>query len=224
MRFSLFIVLAVFTFLGANAQTARFPSENAVLQAIKEAGYTEAPRQIPATVIDVGTLRFVPYVSYRIGENREVNIYGDLQSPASVEIGLYKELRENAEEKAKCLALMRKLFPQVDLTSLRMTGGKSMKAGSVAEITPAGSPDAYGGWWVSVYNLDLLHKARGTSASVSEVTVTATGSLTGTSEWSAADLTYARPSSTGPTASGRVYVRSYTRQDGTYVRSHSRSK
>jgi hypothetical protein len=207
----------------AQTQSFRFPSEASAVKAIAEAGFFEQPRQIPATVIDVGTLRFVPYVSYRVGEDREVNIYGDLESPACVEIGLYKALRNSAEEKQKCLALMKRLFPQMDLSSLRPSGGKSMKAGAVAEITPPDAPDSYDGWWVSVYNLDLLHKARGTSATVSVVSVPASQS-TANAEWSPSELSYARGASSGAFGSGRVYVRSYVRKDGTYVRAHSRSK
>lgn len=223
MRLLLVLVLIIAGSFSAMAQTARFPSEIAVLQAAKDAGFTEEPKQIPATVVDVGTLRFVPYVSYRIGENRELNVYGDLESPACVEIGLYKELRDSAQEQAKCMTLMRKLFPQMDLISLRLSGGKSMKAGSVAEITPPDAPDSYDGWWISIYNLELLHKARGTSASISEVTVKAESSAAVT-EWSKSEMAYARPSKSSPSGGRSVYVRGYTRKNGTYVRSHSRSK
>jgi hypothetical protein len=215
------LLFAILVATSLAAEDAALPSQEIAIGSLGLSGFKEEAQQIPATVIDTGILKFVPYVSYRVGEDRELNIYGDLAAPACVEIGLYRGFLSSDEEKQKCLMYLRRIFPAVDFSSLRLTGGKMMKGGIVVEVTSPDSPDAYGGWWISAYSLPLLHAAAGTSASVSSVSVAREPSGTA-GEWSSSDLSQARPSSSGP--GGRVYVRSYIRKDGTYVRSHSRSK
>jgi hypothetical protein len=197
------------------------PSLQKSLAALSEAGFKDTPHQIPATVIDVGRLSYVPYSSFQIGEDRELNVYGNPEAPACVEIGLYRKMLTSDEEKRRCVTYLRRIFPAMDPSGLRLSGGKMLKGGVVIEVTPPDAPDAYGGWWISIYSLPMLHAAAGTSASVSVVTVTHT-EATAAGEWSASDLRYAKPSSSGSV--GRVYVKSYVRSDGTYVRPHSRSK
>jgi hypothetical protein len=215
-------LLFLFCVTLVRADPIQFPPLAVVLKAVSEAGYSETPYQIPATVIDTGTLRFVPYVSYRIGENRELNIYGDLMSPACVEIGLFKERRTSLEEQYKCVALMRKLFPQMDVASVKLSGGKAMKIGGIVEVTPPDAPDAEEGWWVSVYSLELLHQARGTSDTVS--IVSSPVSASGNSQWSQADLARARRRSGTRSWVGRVYDRAYSMLNGTYTKEQPRSK
>lgn len=216
------------------------PSSNSALEALARAGFSEKALQIPATVIDVGILKYVPYLSYRVGDDRELNIYGDPGRPACIEIGLYRGLLNSIEEKQRCIALLQALYSDLDFNTVRLTGGKSLKGEWVIEVTMPDSPDAYGGWWVSIYSLDRLHKSAGTSANVSTVSEPVSAST----DWTPQQLSYARPSTpvatsssyTPPSSSyssrssysgsssGRVYVKSYYRKDGTYVRSHTRRK
>lgn len=197
------------------------PSKEAALGALPGVGFAAKPIQIPATVIDAGILQNVPYLSYRVGSDREVNVYGDPEAPACIEIGLYRSLLGAEEEKRRCVAFLRKLVPEVDFNSVKLTTGKTIRGSMVVEVTMPDAPDAYGGWWISAYRLDLLHKAAGTSANVSVVSVSTEESIK-TGEWSASDLTQSRGYSSG--SSGRVYVHSYYRKDGTYVQSHTRSR
>lgn len=215
----LFVVLSLFSTL--RAADPLLPSLQKSLAALADSGFKETPRQIPATVIDVGRLSYVPYSSFQVGDDRELNIYGDPEAPACVEIGLYRKLLSSDDEKQRCVAYLRRIFPTMNPSGLPLTAGKMVKGGVVIEVTPPDAPDAYGGWWISIYNLPLVHAAAGTSASVSVVSVTHTEAAA-VGEWSASDLGYAKPSSGG--SSGRVYVKSYFRRDGTFVRSHSRSK
>ena len=40
-------------------------------------------------MIDVADFRNVPYKSFRVNEDVELNIYGDPENPAGVELGIY---------------------------------------------------------------------------------------------------------------------------------------
>ncbi len=62
--------------------------------------------QIPATVIDRGNLRNVPYKSLRAGGDYEINVYGDPDSPAGFEVGVYRGLLDNAQAKQNCRELV----------------------------------------------------------------------------------------------------------------------
>jgi hypothetical protein len=104
---------------------------------------------------------------------------------------------------------------------LKLSGGKTLKGGLVLEITPPDAPDAYGGWWISAYSLPLLRGSTATSAAVAAVSVPREEAVQ-SAEWTPTEIIRARPSSTG--SSGRVYVRSYTRKDGTFVRAHTRKR
>lgn len=215
----------------------RLPTVGQVLNAVKGAGYEARPEQIPATVIDNGALAFVPYVSFRVGPDREVNVYGDPDDPACIEIGLYRSLLDSEPEKRLALALANLLAPSLDVPKLRLGGDKLLKSGTVAEVTLPDAPDAYGGWWISIYSMDKLNAVRGTRSSISVVSESREDALK-SKEWSAAELSKARQATTSQAASptpssscsghtpstGHVYVRSYHRKDGTYVRSHTRRR
>jgi hypothetical protein len=222
------------------AKDPQLPSLEKALAGLTASGFREEVNQIPATVIDTGILKYVPYLSYRAGDDRELNVYGDPSAPACVEIGLYRKLLNSDGEKRQCINYLRAIFPDGDFFGMSLTGGKVLRGGIVIEVTPPDAPDAYGGWWVSVYSLPLIRAATGTSTSLSAVTVSRAEIVAApivnsapaqsaapveparSTEWTARDLSRARPSSSG--SNGQVYVRSYVRKDGTYVRSHSRSR
>ena len=56
---------------------ARIPAWSTVVGALVKERWATGLQQIPATVIDKGVMRNVPYQSYRCGEDYEVNVYGD---------------------------------------------------------------------------------------------------------------------------------------------------
>ena len=195
--------------------------------ALPKFGFIEKPEEIPATVVDTGMLKFVPYVSHQVGPDREFNVYGDPANPTCIEIGLYRSLLTNDAEKNKCLALLQALVPALDLRGIPLNGGKSMRNGVVAEVTPHTAPDAYGGWWISVYSLSRLRSEHGRSSSVSEITVdrNATTESLANAGWTRNDFSHSPRFYAAGTAlptTGRVYVKGYFRKDGTYVRPHSR--
>src|SRR5687768_9260968 len=91
--FRLPLLIAVFsvTSVGVQAKHPELPTHDQAVAALASL-FVETPKQIPATVVDVGQLKFIPYLSFRVGEDRELNVYGDPAAPACVEIGLYRSL------------------------------------------------------------------------------------------------------------------------------------
>ena len=192
-------------------------------------------REIPATVIDNGVLRNVPYKSYRAGHDYEINIYGDPATPAAIEIGIRGGLLENENAKRNCItficSLLREPADREAVHGLSLEKGKNIHDGLTFEVTPSSEPDAYGGWWVSVYNEDALNSVRASDKEMESITVErsslesekrAATSPESWDDWSSPDLRYARAPKSGGTG-GSVYVRGYYRKNGTYVQSHTRS-
>lgn len=121
-------------------------------------------RQIPATVIDSGEFRSVPYLSFRANRNIELNIYGDPNRPAGLEIGVYGLKRSSQ----KTQELLREFIssylhgiPEIRaLESIPYSGGRAEVNGLRMEVTPPNAPDSYGAWWVSIWYPRALEKAR----------------------------------------------------------------
>jgi hypothetical protein len=124
--------------------------------------------EIPATVIDVADFKNVPYKSFRVNEDIELNIYGDPENPAGVELGIYgprsadKKLRQLLRGYLAGFLTTREEI--AGLYSLGLAKGKTQVGNIVIEITPANAFDAYGAWWVSLYNPVELNKVRLTDA------------------------------------------------------------
>jgi hypothetical protein len=118
-------------------------------------------RQIPATVIDKGVLKNVPYISHRAGDY-ELNLYGDPDAPAGLEIGLPRV--RSAEAKKECLEVLASLLSDPEdvkrLRSLSFAQDRQERARLVFEVTPETAEDAYGGWWITVYDAKALEDAR----------------------------------------------------------------
>jgi len=122
-------------------------------------------KAIPATVIDVGDFRDVPYLSFRANHIYEMNIYGDPMAPAAIEIGYYGNMWFHSRDAQKRC----RQFIASYLTGLRQLeaiyklnagGGTETVSGLGMSITPPKAPDAYGGWWVTVWNPVRLAAAR----------------------------------------------------------------
>jgi hypothetical protein len=92
------------------ASTNRLPASKQALLLLSRQPWASNLKQIPATVIDKGILRNVPYISFRCGEDYEVNIYGDLDHPAGIEAGVYRDLLGEAAAKTNCLEFVSRLL------------------------------------------------------------------------------------------------------------------
>lgn len=130
--------------------------------------------QIPATTIDNGYLKNIPYLSFRINELVEMNIYGDPDDPAAVEFGAYGRFSSHDKTRrtlrsflAGFLASRREVAA---IYSIPFSGGQECAGEICFKITPANAPDAYGGWWISLYNPKKLEAARLDDAEYAKLT------------------------------------------------------
>jgi hypothetical protein len=180
----------------------KLPSfQNAVLLLSKQ-GWATNLTPIPATVIDKGVLKNIPYSSFHCGEDYEINIYGDLEHPAGVEVGIYRKLIGNPNSETNCLKFISDLFNDTSIKdfiwNLNRKTDYKVHDDLTYEITPPTESDSYGGWWVSVYAEQDLDRARASDEEMKHITVTQKDALdqsantNNTSGWSANDLKSAR--------------------------------
>lgn len=154
--------------------------------------------QIPATVIDNGIFKNVPYVSFKCGEDYEVNIYGDPLKPSAVEVGVYRKLLDNRDAKNNCLKFIKKILinktDKETLDSLKLNEDLQKKNGLSFEITPPTAKDAYFGWWISVYSEDMLNSSRASENELEKVSISKANVIQdkGNSGWGADDIKLAR--------------------------------
>jgi len=146
-------------------------------------------------------MRNVPYISFQSGDY-ELNVYGDPDNPAGVEIGMYRSLLDDDAAKKRCIEFISKLLPeQTYRTALQNLDHKKDLATSGAmtvEITPPTDEDAYGGWWVSAYYVTALDYFRASPAELADITVPkgipSSSPQAVASGWSQSDMKLARPS------------------------------
>jgi hypothetical protein len=226
----------------SSAEQKIIPEWDVVLMRLATNQWADELKQIPATVIENGIFQNVPYISFRCAfGGYEMNIYGDPDNPAAIEIGILKHLLNNKQAKSDCVAFISSLLNgeknKAMVRALRLDEKDSITNGTFTfETTLPTEPDAYGGWWISVYDASLLEKARATGDELLTITqprippprqqtVVSVVSPVVTTNWSANDFSYSRPVATGSSpSSGRVYVRGYYRKNGTYVHSYTRSR
>jgi hypothetical protein len=232
--------------LATGSPALRLPGWEKFLDSAVGKKWVKELNPIPATVVDKGILKYVPYMSFRTGDY-ELNIYGDPDAPACLEIGIYKELLYRPEAKKNCLDLMVDVLldskDKTYLKTLSLTKDKKTLAGMTFEVTPETDEDAYGGWWISIYDEKALDKARASAKELEAITMKrddvkkgqpALANPDSMYNYDPANLKYARPASTVPQpdnpavvivpAGDRVYVRGYYKANGTYVAPHTRSR
>lgn len=233
------------------ADIVRLPGEPEAVGSLATQKWIVALEQIPATVIDKGILKNVPYLSHRSGDY-EFNVYGDPDAPSGIEIGIYNQLLSDAAAKERCVTFMASLLDKErgsKLLHLKRDKDIAKVGDWTIEITPPTDEDAYGGWWISVYSEKSLELSRASAEEMKLITVArqtaardaaaekvaaeqrlylarASGtdpSYSQSDEWTSSEMSKARPSAGGGGSGGPVYVRGYMRKDGTYVHSYTRS-
>jgi hypothetical protein len=215
----------------------RIPSWVKILSQLTTNRWTHNFKQIPATVIDNGVLKDVPYISFRfnLGEY-ELNIYGDLERPACIEIGTVGLLVNNKEAMTNCVNFMastltrprdKAVFKLLTLT----TNDLLRKDGLTFKTILPDEPDCYGGWWVSIYDDKALGSARASAEELARITqpkqmpkvVIPTAAQVPTYYWSESDISInSRHSASDSCHGGAVYVNDYYRANGTYFDEHTR--
>lgn len=182
------------------AQSAdRLPRFKSVLLLLNKQTWATDLKQIPATVIDQGVMRNVPYVSFRCGEDFEVNVYGDLDRPVGIEAGVYRKLLEDGAARSNCVDFISALLGQGEdkkvVRQLNLDGSLTNRDGLTFEITPPTAVDAYGGWWISVYSSARMNLARASDAELRQISTpkTENNQSRDVSAWTPAELKLARP-------------------------------
>lgn len=222
-------------------RSQRMPNWAIIISALATNSWVHDLKQIPATVIDNGVLKDVPYISFRCNSaGYEINIYGDLDKPAGFEIGTINYLVKDEDAKTNCVNFISSLLDSDDgaIVHSLNTSQKDLRRndGMSFETTFPDEPDAYGGWWVSVYDDSALTNARASGAELLSITQPRVPSqqqqaVVSTSQenqntsgqsftWSANEMSDSAGSDYQ--SSDRVYVRGYYRRDGTYVHAYTR--
>ena len=132
-------------------------------------------KQIPATTINNGYLKNIPYLSFKINERIEMNVYGDPEHPVCLEYGIYERGEKITQFKKIIRAYRAGILSNRKevgaIYSLDEKGGQVQVGRFVFRVTPPDAPDAYGGWWLSIYDPVRLNKVRLSDAEYGKVTL-----------------------------------------------------
>jgi hypothetical protein len=158
-----------------NAAPARLARWDRAVEVMAPKAWGGQPRQVPALVVEEGPLARVPYMSWRAG-HYEFNLYGDPEAPAGFELGVYDALLKDEAAKKRCVEVLAELLgdekDRAVLKAIPLAGGKQEREGFTFEVTPETAPDAYGGWWVSVWENAATEKARANQEEIDAMTAT----------------------------------------------------
>lgn len=131
--------------------------------------------EIPATRVDTGIFKNVPYMSFRVNETIELNIYGNPEDPAGIEFGIYGGRSGDSRLRKTLRSYLAGYLTTRDevstLYSLNLEGGSKDAGNLTFEVTPKDAPDAYGAWWISLYNRKDLKAAELSDKAYAKVTV-----------------------------------------------------
>jgi hypothetical protein len=154
----------------------RIPDWAQIVSLLANTGWSQGLKQVPATMIESGIWKNVPYVSFRCrSDGYEVNIFGDLNNPVAVQIGAMSYLSQNAEAKSNCVNFICSVLASADarkmVRSLNWNQKDTEKNGGMTfETILPGEWGSYGGWWVSVYNDSALGNAQASETELLAIT------------------------------------------------------
>jgi hypothetical protein len=163
--------LAVFggcaTTPSGSSSESRLPTMGAVVQAARAQPWGAELKQIPATVIEVGDLASVPYMSFG-APDIEINVYGDPAKPAGIEIGTKSE---SPELRAAVRAFIGGLLSESDRQPLAtLPDGKEVETNGLAlEITPPTAADGFGAWWVTAFHPAVMQASKANVGEIDEL-------------------------------------------------------
>lgn len=142
----------------------RLPAWRSMVMDMREHDSIYSFQQIPATTVEMGVFKNIPYLSFRVNEQSEFNIYGHPNDPVGLEFGMYGK-RKNSDKYRQIIRefLAGHLNSREEigaLYSISLKGGKKQVGNLVFEITPPKQADSYGGWWISIYDTKRIDGAR----------------------------------------------------------------
>jgi len=139
-------------------------------------GWADGLQQIPATMIETGAWKNVPYISFRCAAGGyEVNIFGDLNHPAAVQIGAMSYLSQNPAARSNCVNFICSVLANAGdrkmVRALSLSQQDAQKAGGMTfQTLLPGEWGSYGGWWVSVCNDTALANAQASETELLAIT------------------------------------------------------
>src|SRR5208282_164112 len=82
----------------------RIPDWAQILSLLANNKWSRGLKQVPAAVLTEGLWKNVPYISFRCRSGGyEINVFGDLNEPAAVQIGAMTYLKEDAAARTNCV-------------------------------------------------------------------------------------------------------------------------
>ncbi len=153
----------------------KIPPWRMIVQDLRTDDNITSFRQIPATTIESGYLKNIPYLSFRINKHTEMNVYGNPEDPVCLEFGVYEHGGQITRFKKMIRAyLAGTLNSRAEIAALYSLSekGDERQAGKLCfKVLPQSAPDAYGGWWISMFEPQRLEEARVSDAEYSKVTL-----------------------------------------------------
>ena len=142
----------------------KLPPWRMIVQDLRTDDNIQSFRQVPATTIDNGRLRNIPYLSFRVNNRTELNVYGNPEDPVCLEFGVYGKGVALERFKKVARAYLAGILTSRDeisaLYGISDSGGVRKVGKFTFEVTPQDAPDSYGGWWISIYDANRLDRAR----------------------------------------------------------------
>ena len=138
--------------------------------------WADSLQQVPAPVISYSLFKNIPYISFRCAAGGyEINIYGDLNNPAAIQVGAMAYLHDDAAAKSNCVNFVCSVLASADarkmVRALDFTRKEVLQSGGMTgETILPGEWGSYGGWWVLVYNQNLLASAQASEAEMLALT------------------------------------------------------
>ena len=153
----------------------KLPPWRMIVQDLRSDDDIQSFRQIPATTIDSGYLKNIPYLSFRINRRTEMNVYGNPEDPVCIEFGVYERGEKITQFKKIIRAYLAGILSsraQIHaLYGLKESGDEKTVGGLTFKVLPPSAPDAYGGWWLSVYEPKRLEGSRVSDAQYKKETL-----------------------------------------------------
>jgi hypothetical protein len=154
----------------------RIPDWAQIVSLLAKNDWATGIKQVPATVINYGKFNNVPYVSFRCATGGyEINIFGDLNNPAAVEIGAMTYLKNSDTAKSNCVNFICSALANSD--DRKMVRGLNwnqkdveQNGGMSFETLLPGEWGSYGGWWVMVFDRTALANAAASETELLAIT------------------------------------------------------
>jgi hypothetical protein len=153
----------------------KLPPWRIIVQDLRTSDNIRSLLQVPATSIDNGYLKNIPYLSFKVNKRMEMNVYGNPEDPVCLEFGVYAHGEKITEFKKIIRAYLAGILQsRAEIGALYALNeqGDDHQVGKLRfKILPASAPDAYGGWWISVYDAARLDQVRLSDAAYRKVTL-----------------------------------------------------